>query len=172
MRVLILVMMVVLAYAGTAIAHPQKAAITEILFNERTGNIEVAHRFSIHDAEHAALKIGEERPDFLGDPNAQKQFQDYAASRFALLTQDHTPLPLTLLGSEIEGDHLWVYVETPIPEDLSVLIIRNDILRDIWPEQSNLVNVKFGSVVRTATFDGSDQFKTIALNPEAPFSER
>ena len=35
-------------------AHQQKTAVTRILFNDSTGNIEVMHRFFIHDAEHAA----------------------------------------------------------------------------------------------------------------------
>ena len=34
-------------------AHEMKSAITKVLFNQRTGNIEVMHRFYVHDAEHA-----------------------------------------------------------------------------------------------------------------------
>lgn len=34
-------------------AHQIKAAITTVLFNQRTENIEVMHRFNLHDAEHA-----------------------------------------------------------------------------------------------------------------------
>ena len=45
---------------STSEAHQQKNAVTRILFNENTGNIEVM-RFFIHDAEHAAGLIFGER---------------------------------------------------------------------------------------------------------------
>ena len=40
---------------GQAVAHQQKIAITTVLFNPRTENIEIMHRFNLHDAEHAVL---------------------------------------------------------------------------------------------------------------------
>ena len=106
----------VLLTMGPALAHQQKAALTEILFNPRTGNIEVAHRFILHDAEHAIRKTLDIGDSLVGSPDTQSAFANYVADRFALATSDGTALPLTLLGAEIEGGYLWVYQETPAPE--------------------------------------------------------
>ncbi len=42
---------------GHAAAHQQKIAITTVLFNPRTQNIEIMHRFNLHDAEHAVKAL-------------------------------------------------------------------------------------------------------------------
>mgnify|MGYP000103148218 CR=1 FL=1 len=40
-----------------AVAHQQKTSISKVLFNQRTSNIEIMHRFRVHDAEHAVKHI-------------------------------------------------------------------------------------------------------------------
>lgn len=44
--------------AGAVWAHPQKVAITDVFFNPRSGLIEIAHRFSLHDADAALDQLG------------------------------------------------------------------------------------------------------------------
>ena len=143
-----------LLLVGPALAHQQKAALTEILFNPRTGNIEVVHRFILHDAEHAVRKelgIGE---GLVGSPDTQMAFATYVAERFSIATPEGTPLPLTLLGAEVEGGHLWVYQETPEPDGLTAFSVRHDALRDVWPKQVNRVNVKRDGTIKTLIFSG------------------
>ena len=41
----------------SALAHQQRAAITKVLFNKNTGNLEVMHRFFLHDTEHAVQML-------------------------------------------------------------------------------------------------------------------
>ena len=48
-------------------AHQQKESVTRVLFNPRTGNIEVMHRFLLHDAEHATRKLFGGDADLLGN---------------------------------------------------------------------------------------------------------
>lgn len=145
----------VLALTGGGVsAHQQKAALTEIVFNSRTGNIEVAHRFVMHDAEHAVrveLGIG---GDLYASSKTRSAFAAYVAERFELSGPDGAALPLTVLGAEISGGYLWVYQETPAPEHLDALSVRHDALRDVWSDQVNRVNVKYGGKVKTLIFTG------------------
>ena len=150
------------AMVGPATAHPQKAAISQIYFNERSGQIEVAHRFTLHDAEAAAATDGR-RPDLIGDADARDRFAVHAAGQFSLMDEDGSALPLTLLGSEIEGGHLWVYQETAAPDAINRLTIRNDVLRDQWPEQTNLVTIERGKVFRTLIFSDDTLTLTVSL---------
>ena len=142
-------------------AHQLKEAVTRVLFNPRTGNIEVMHRFILHDAEHATRKIFDGEVDLLGSAAARDRFETYVHERFSMSDQDGTHLDLKPVGNEIEGRYLWVYAEVPIPEGLTALTLSHDALRDVWPDQVNLVNVERDKKVRSATFDQGRQEATI-----------
>ncbi len=142
-------------------AHQQKEAITRVLFNPRTGNIEVMHRFLVHDAEHAMQALFGETANLLASVPDQERFASYVLARFSLLDQDAAPLPLTPVGHELDGKHLWVYAETPVPEHLTGLTITHSALRDIWQDQTNLVNVERDGEVRSAIFAGGSREITI-----------
>ncbi len=150
------------AYTVPAAAHQQKAAITKVLFNPRTGNIEVMHRFYMHDAEHAVRQIFGKDADIIGSAETQSIFADYVGERFALISGE-TELPLSPVGFEIERVFFWVYQETPITDGISDLTIKHDALRDVWPQQINTVNIEGLGEVKTATFDGTIELKTITI---------
>ncbi len=145
-----------------AVAHQQKAAITKVLFNPRTGNIEVMHRFYLHDAEHAVRQIFGRNADIISDGESQSIFADYVGERFALKNGD-VELPLSAVGFEIERAFFWVYQETPITVGISDLTIKHNALRDVWPEQTNTVNIEGLGDVKTATFSGPIELKTVTV---------
>jgi len=145
-------------------AHQQKEAITRVLFNPRTDNIEVMHRFLLHDVEHAVKALREGPADILGSQADRDFFASYVQRRFSIADQDGRVLPLTSVGNEIEGRFLWVYSETPIPPTLSALKVQHEALRDIWPEQVNLVNVEYNGTVKSASFTGGSTEITISID--------
>ena len=148
-----------------AFAHQQKAAITKVLFNPRTGNIEVMHRFYLHDAEHAVRDIFGRKADIISSEATQRQFTDYVAERFAMTDDGVNPLPLNAVGFEVDRNFFWVYQETPAKPDIKELTFRHDALRDLWPEQINTINVEGIGDVRTATLDGNIEVASVTLAP-------
>ncbi|HCV19757.1 MAG TPA: hypothetical protein DGF36_16695 [Alteromonas sp.] len=140
---------------GQAVAHQQKIAITTVLFNPRTENIEIMHRFNLHDAEHAVKAMFKKTADILDDKDTQARFASYVANRFVLFDAQNDSLPLNLVGFEVEGKHFWVYQETAQPPALEGLQIRHDALRDLWPEQVNTINVEGNGDLKTLTFTDS-----------------
>jgi len=153
----------VLLWAVTSSAHQQKEAITRILFNPRTANIEVMHRFLLHDAEHAVKELLSADADILGSETTRQEFADYVYARFSISDQDGHPIRLTPVGNEIEGRFIWVYQEVAIPKTLTALHITHDALRDLWPEQKNLVNVERDGQLKSAYFSGGSREITIEL---------
>lgn len=146
-----------LLFALPAIAHQQKEAITRVSFNPRTGNIEVMHRFLLHDAEHASRELLGKGADLIASAADRDRFEAYVHERFELLDQDERPIKLTPVGNEVEAEFLWVYAEAPIPDQLTALTISHRALRDVWPDQINLVNVERDKEVQSALFSqGSD----------------
>ncbi len=141
--------------AFTISAHQQKTAISTVLFNPRSENIEIMHRFRVHDAEHAVKEIFGKKADIISSKDTQQQFSDYVHQRFSLFDQHAQALPLKMVGFEIEGKFFWVYQETTQPTELANLSIRHNALRDLWPEQVNTINVEGKGELQTVTFSDS-----------------
>ena len=95
-----------LLLAMPATAHQQKEAITRVVFNDRTGNIEVMHRFLLHDAEHAIGQLFGQSADLLGNPADRDRFEEYVHSGFSLLDQDGEVIALAPVGNEIDSRFL------------------------------------------------------------------
>lgn len=136
-------------------AHQQKSAISTVLFNPRTDNIEIMHRFKVHDAEHAVKQIFGKEADIIDSKKTQEQFGDYVNQRFYLFDDDGLPLPLKMVGVELDGKFFWVYQETTQPTKIDNMTVRHDALRDIWPEQINTINVEGKGKLQTLTFSDS-----------------
>ncbi|MEM1194071.1 MAG: DUF6702 family protein [Pseudomonadota bacterium] len=158
------VLLVAIGSLPVAHAHEQKVAITEILFNANSGNVEIAHRLYLHDAEHA-VQDQWGKADLMSDPEDLQNLALYTRGNFFLWLdgQQVTPAPV---GVEVDGPYVWVYDELPIPENkIRTITIDNTILRDVWEAQANLVNVEIGRFRKSAFFAGDDEKKEIVLTP-------
>ena len=149
------------------IAHEQKTAVTRILFNDSTGNIEVMHRFFIHDAEHAAGVVFGKAQNLMESADSRKLFSNYVMNRFAIAAEDSrgetAELNLQYVGEEIEGQFLWVYQEARQLQDVNALSVIHVALRDIWPDQANLVNVEKDGQIYSLSFADSAESLRVEL---------
>lgn len=145
-------LMLSLLFCSTAWAHQQKAALTEILFNERSGNLEVVHRFYLHDAEHAIRDVVDADADIINSSESQRRFAEYVQSSFAIMNESGRSLELRPIGQEVEGGFFWVYQEISLPENMHNMTVINNSLREIWPTQINTVNIKKEGQVTSLTF--------------------
>lgn len=153
------------ATTGAVQAHEQAIAFTELTFvaDGPAGDcvaegcrFEVAHRLVIHDAESTLMNVLGARADLVGDEDAQARFETYVASRFKLLDPDtETPIPMTLLGGEVERGYYWVYQEGEIEPGQRGLLLSQSVLMDAISRQTNRVNVKYGDDVETFVFNTS-----------------
>jgi len=159
-RLLVLGSLLVLSSSPVS-AHQKKEALTEILFNTRSGNLEVMHRYLIHDAEHAVRQLVDSDADLLASEAAREAFAQYAIERFALLGDDGDTLDLHYVGQEVDSAFLWVYQEMPLPESLQGLGVIDNALRDIWPEQNNLVNIERDNEVQSLNFNGNIEWLSV-----------
>ena len=166
MRSCLLLLMGVLSMPISA--HQQKAAITRILFNPRNGNIEVMHRFFVHDAEHAARLVFGKRQSLMESAESRQLFSSYVMNRFAITVMlgdgSSDKLRLQYVGEEIDGQFLWVYQEAFRTEGIDGMTIVNLALRDVWTDQSNLVNIEHHGQIHTLTFAGNTGELSIDLD--------
>jgi len=159
-------LLAVASYVSTniAFAHQQKAAETTVMFNKRSGNLEVMHRFYLHDTEHAVQSLFDKNADILDLDKTQKQFANYVASQFLVRTLADESLPLTSVGYEVGGKFFWVYQETEIPNKLEGVKLFNGALRELWPTQINMVNIEGKGQVRTLYFSDNKDWLVTQFN--------
>ena len=150
--VLLLLLVANIVATNLAFAHQQKAAETTVLFNKRSGQLEVSHRFYMHDTEHAVQSLFDKNADIIGSEKTQQEFANYVAKQFLVRTLTNETLPLTSVGFEVEGKFFWVYQETNIPKALEGVKLFNGALRELWPTQINMVNIEGKGEVRTLYF--------------------
>ena len=149
-----------LLFSVFANAHRQPVGLTTIERNDVSGTIEIVHRFHRHDAELALAAITRQPDTLLIDLESQARFALYVAERFVMAAHADDPeIALNLLGAELDGDYILVYQDcaNELPVNFAV---RNDALRDIYPEQVNHVNIRIGSDRRTLTFAKDDSWRS------------
>jgi hypothetical protein len=152
MRVLLSVLLLACC-SGQLAAHEMKTALSKVLFNSRTGNIEVMHRFYVHDAEHGVKQLFDKNADLLNKQQTQQLFNQYVAEHFRISSLSGEAIPLTLLGGQLDGRFYWVYQEAAIVPDLQGLTIQHSSLQQLWPAQVNTVNIEGRGEIRTLSFD-------------------
>jgi hypothetical protein len=74
-------------------------------------------------------------------------------------------IALNYVGAEVDGQFLWVYQETSTIDSIASLTMVNMALRDVWPDQSNLVNVEREGEVYSVLFDAGAEVKRLSLEP-------
>ncbi len=158
-----IVAVVLLLVTVAANAHQQKESVTRILFNARTGSIEVMHRFLVHDAEHAVKKMFGTEADILGSDASRERFATYVHEQFRLRDDAGNDIALTPVGHEIDGRFVWVYAEAPARDDLTSLTLVHDALRELWPDQVNLVNIDREGQTTSALLAGNEREVTLKL---------
>lgn len=160
--------LMLLAMTLPALGHEQKAALTRVLFNETSGNLEVMHRLYLHDAEHAARLVFNESVDIIASVESRELFASYVCNRFAITGADEdgtsVPLPLEYVGQELEGRFVWVYQEIPLPADLAELDVFSSVLVDVWPDQSNLINIERDGQIYSLSLSGENVSGSVNLS--------
>lgn len=147
--------------AAASLADRQPGSLTTIKANPNSGNTEIIHRLHGHDAELGIVTALGDRSLTLDKLIGRARLALYVEERFniALTTVDGigAPLDLELIGAEPDGEFVLVYQELKgqLPAQVAV---RDDILRDVFPEQVNQVNVAAGGEVRSLTFRGDDRW--------------
>ncbi|MEM6414113.1 MAG: DUF6702 family protein [Pseudomonadota bacterium] len=147
-------------------AHNTHLAVTEISFNERASSIEVVHRFSLHDTDHAVELFSSFQTSPFKEKEYREHFAIYVAENFSLHSLSDKEVVLTNIGSEIDGGFLWVYQEAVAPKKLKGLTVRCVQLMKLWSASNTvgpniLVNVTRNGKTHSLRFRDNDGSKSI-----------
>jgi hypothetical protein len=150
-----------------ASAHRMPGSLSTIKANPVTGVIEIIHRLHNHDAELGLATLLGDRTFTLETLVGRAQLALYVEDRFTVAgVEDGSqgePLALELVGAELDGEFVLVYQEFH-GELPATVAVRDDILRDVFPDQVNHVNIAVGGEVRSLTFSEDDKWLVTAVD--------
>jgi hypothetical protein len=135
-------------------AHRFHAGITDISFNERSGNTEVVHTYMAHDVEALLSNLYQRQFD-LSDPDDQAVLRKYVEQQFWLADKDKRRLPLTWVGMTVDSESVTIFQEARATPVDKVELIHDQVLSDFLPDQMNTVNLTVAGSVRTFGFSSS-----------------
>ena len=147
-----------LAIAPSAFAHRSQSVLTTVSWNPSRSMIEVMHRLHAHDAEVGlAQSVGASAIDITQVRN-QAQLMLYIEGHFSL-SGPAGKIALQPLGAEFESEAILLYQEAKLAAPPPERAIDNQIIRDGFDQQTNLVNVRLDKRTRTLIFSGKDGVK-------------
>ena len=149
-----------LMLAAPAFADRQRLSVSTVEWDAPARTLGITHRIHVHDAEQALLREGLlEGPDLYRLEN-RARFALYVSRQFRLAGAE-ADIALESLGAEIEGNYIWVYQQAELTKAPDKLYVDCKILRDVFSDQSNHVNVIVSDDVQTLTFTKGDGIKSV-----------
>lgn len=133
--------------------HDAHISVCDIIFNEKTGSIEIIHAVMIDDFENALKKVpGQKNIDLLlpetyesNDETIKQYFEEHFK-----LYRSGEQLEFTWIGYEVVDAHLRAYFEFENIRNPEGLILNSKILTKEHRKQQNMIHWKFGEKLQTA----------------------
>ncbi len=161
-KFLILIILTLTGVVQVSHAHRFYAAFTQIDLREDKQTIEVTHRLFTHDVEDM-LRTKPGNSSSLTDAEIEPVVREFVESSFALFDSRGNRLPLIWVGMEYETDNVYIYQETPLPDDLPGITILNRLFMELFDDQKNTVNVEWNDKIRTLIFIRGNEQKSVNL---------
>lgn len=147
-----------LLIAPPALAHRAQTVLSTVMWNPGASTLDVMHRLHGHDAELCLAQKNAGGQVDITVLRSQAQLMIYIEGTFGLMDGGKA-LVLSPLGAELQGEAVLLYQECKLASPPQSLAIDNRILRDVFENQTNLVNVRLAQRTRTLLFSGNDGVK-------------
>lgn len=131
--------------------HPLHVSVTEIEMNDASKRLEIMMRVFIDDLEVTLRKeLRHPELDILNPKEAtlDEMMSTYLKAHLKI-SLDNKSQVTKYLGHEQEGDAIIFYLEVNNVKKWQTIQILNDIIMEVYKDQSNLVHVTMNETVRS-----------------------
>ena len=131
--------------------HPLHVSVTEIEMDHKDKRLEIMMRVFMDDLE-VTLREKYKTPDLdVLNPKGRTldQMMDEYLKQHFKIALDNKAQAMKYLGHEQEGDAFIFYIEVDKVKKWKTIQIQNDIIMEIYDDQSNLVHVTSNETVRS-----------------------
>ena len=131
--------------------HPLHISVTDIAYDEKEKELEIIMRVFTDDLETAVRAARQnESIDILSPKGAttDQLVKEYILPHFEV-TLDGKKQDNIYLGHEVEGEAILCYIQIAKVRKWKTIGVRNAVIQEVYDDQSNLINVTVGGVVRS-----------------------
>lgn len=147
------------------VIHAFHTSLTEIQYNAKEKSLEISIRMFTDDLETALTKANNGQKIMIGgkNDNSDAILNKYIQQHFAFVTPQKQKRILNILGKEMEGEATWVYVEVPNSQDFKSDVLYNNLMQELFDDQTNLVNIMYSGNKKTILFNAKTKTSELDL---------
>ena len=145
--------------------HAFHTSLTEIQYNAKEKSLEISIRMFTDDLETTLTKFNNGQKIMVGgkNDNSDAVLNKYIQQHFAIISPQKLKKPLNFIGKELESDATWVYVEIPNNQDFNGCFLYNNLMQEMFDDQTNLVNFLYLGNKKTFLFNAKTKSAEIDL---------
>ena len=111
-------------------------------YNAKAKNFEISLRVFTDDLEKVLSATNQNRKFTLENNDKNDPLVEaYIRKHFVVINSKNQKLNINYIGREKEGEATWIYLELPVNESINGLKIQNDVLIDMFDDQTNILNI-------------------------------
>jgi hypothetical protein len=132
-----------LLYPSAVVDHPFHVSVCEITHNADKQRLEIIHKIFWDDLEDGLSGMTGKRENITSPPDpdyVESIIKKYLTDKFSLKL-DGKAISITYLGSELEDEAMWVYMEVPKVSNFTEIEVFNNVLMEVFDDQMNLIHV-------------------------------
>jgi hypothetical protein len=156
----------ILIISGLLIQHPFHVSVCDIEFNKEAKALQVSQRMFLDDLEITLNKRYNQRL-VIDDPGTislrDSLLANYLSESLIIIVNGKTHTG-NYLGSEIEEDGLWCYIEFEGIRKLKSIEIINTVLLETFDDQANIIHFATGDYEKSTKLDRARQ--SVIISPE------
>lgn len=140
-------------------SHKFYTSITHIEYNEKTHSAEIICNVFTDDLEKCLSEYFHQKIK-IDDENMEAKVKEYLGSVFYIKNSRSQLKKMELIGIEVKNDLSSIYLEVPMPEGIKKGSLLQVALTEFFPEQVNVVNLKYKSQMQSLVFRKNSKEQT------------
>lgn len=149
------------------LVHPIHISVTEIEYDTKDKALEIMTRIWIDDLEEAIRDRQKDRTVNLLNPSAgvttDQLVSSYLEAHFRVSLDGKVQRP-NYLGHERDGDALICFLEIGGVKKWKLIEVMNDVIMEVYDDQSNIVHVTVGETVKSLRLTESNPSGKLPFN--------
>lgn len=145
--------MISILYALLFSWHPIHLSVSEINYSEKDKALQITSRIFLDDLEESIRQERNQRDLDILEPvtgfTTEQLIRDYVLKRFTVKL-DGKLQKMNFLGFEREDPAVICYIEIESVKKFKTIEIRNEVIQELYDDQSNIVHVTYKGPVKSA----------------------
>jgi hypothetical protein len=160
----LLLAIVLLSSSFTTTKHAFHTSLTEMRYNAKTKTLEISMRVFTDDLERTLSHNNANRKFVVENNDKNDAFiEAYIRKHFGIVNAKNQRKTFQYVGKEKEVDATWIYLEMPLTESIDGAKIQNDVLMDMYEDQTNIINLFIQQDKKSFLFTINNKIFTVDL---------